>query len=226
MLRRLMLRNKNNMNKILESKKGLMCYSLVLFSAIILVFLLPNSETFAQKYTDDDSNTLLIATKDGTVTIRMHPEIAPRHVRRIKKLVRSGYYKGSTFHRVIPGVLVQTGDPSGVNKGSGKKIQAEFSRFKHTRGVVSMARYKGENTADDQFFIVLDKMPHLDGKYTIWGMVVAGMDFIEGVKEGDPKTGKVKNPDKVLGMWIASDAAIETEKRERKRKSDESKRKR
>jgi len=189
------------------------------------ILLLSNNVAFAQKYSDDDENTLLLTTKDGTVTIRMYPEIAPGHVRRIKQLVRSGHYKGITFHRVIPGAIVQTGDPSGVNKGTGKGIRAEFSSHKHERGTVSMARYKGNNSADDQFFFSLKEMPHLDGKYTIWGMVVAGMDLIDDVKEGDPQTGKVENPDKVIGVWIASDAARKNAKLERRRKSEESKKK-
>jgi len=199
--------------------------SLKIFTAIIAVFLLSISIASAQNYTDDDENTLLLTTKDGTLTIRMYPEIAPGHVRRIKQLVRSGYYKGIKFHRVIPGSIVQTGDPSGRNKGSGKKIRAEFSTHKHERGTVSMARYKGKNSADDQFFFSLKEMPHLDGKYTIWGMVIAGVDFLDDVKEGDKKTGAVEDPDKVVGIWVASDAARVNKKMERRRKSEESKKK-
>ncbi len=173
----------------------------------LLILALCAQNTQAQVYTDEDENAILLTTQYGTTVIRIFPHVAPKHVKRIKELVRSDHYKEAEFLRVIPAFMAQVGVPSNQNRGTGKKIRAEFSKHKHVRGTVSMARREGKHSADDQFFICFNSAPHLDGKYTIFGQVVAGMEFIDYVKAGDPETGTVENPTVIQNMWIASDAA-------------------
>ena len=154
-------------------------------------------------------NTLYVDLKDGRVTIRMRPDLAPKHVQRIKELTRQGFYDGLTFHRVIDGFMAQTGDPDGVGMGgSGVFIQAEFSGEKFVRGVVGMARSALDNSADSQFFIMLGDGRFLDGKYTMWGEVTDGMAAVDAIKKGNPAAnGKISGePDKILRMHIAADA--------------------
>ncbi len=153
-------------------------------------------------------NTLYLTLKDGRVVIEMRPDLAPRHVARIKELVREGFYDGLTFHRVIDGFMAQTGDPRGNGTGgSGVKIAAEFSDEPHTRGALSMARGQDLNSADSQFFIVLADARFLDGKYTFWGRVVSGMEFVDKIKLGSKtNNGTVTNPDMIVRMQMATDA--------------------
>src|SRR5690606_11517995 len=127
----------------------------------------------------------------------MRPEIAPNHVARIKELTRQGFYDGVPFHRVIEGFMAQTGDPTGTGTGgSGQKLDAEFSAAPHLRGTVSMARATNPNSADSQFFIVLEPAPHLDKLYTVWGEVVEGMEVVDRIRKGNPaRNGMVENPD-------------------------------
>ena len=155
----------------------------------------------------DLENTLYLELKDGRVVIRMHPELAPKHVKRIKELVREGFYDGVVFHRVIDGFMAQTGDPTGTGGGgSGKNIKAEFNKGHHVRGAVSMARAQNINSADSQFFIVFKAAPHLDGQYTYWGQVVEGMEHVDSIKKGDSMAnGKVDDPDKVITLRVAAD---------------------
>lgn len=152
-------------------------------------------------------NTLYLDLKDGRVVIEMRPDLAPKHVKRIKELTRQGFYDGAPFHRVIEGFMAQTGDPTGTGTGgSGQKIKAEFSREPHLRGVVSMARPGDVNGADSQFFIVLAASTYLDGQYTIWGRVTKGMEFVDNIKKGDKSdNGSVTNPDKIVRMQVAAD---------------------
>lgn len=152
-------------------------------------------------------NTLYMDLKYGRVVIEMRPDLAPKHVKRIKELVRQGFYDGVVFHRVIDGFMAQTGDPTGTGTGgSGQKIKAEFSREPHLRGAVSMARAADVNSADSQFFICLAAASHLDGQYTYWGRVTKGMEFIDMIKKGDSyNNGAVEDPDKVIKMQVASD---------------------
>ena len=157
----------------------------------------------------DPENTLYIDLKDNCrVVIEMRPDLAPETVAQIKALVRRGFYDGIVFHRVIDGFMAQTGDPKGDGTGgSGHKLKAEFSNEKHVRGVVSMARASDPNSADSQFFIMFGPAPSLDGKYTIWGKVVSGMEYIDQVKKGDSaRNGTVTNPDKIIKMQVAADA--------------------
>ena len=155
----------------------------------------------------EPENTLLMELKDGMVTIEMRPDLAPKHVARIKELVRLGFYDGLTFHRVIGGFMAQGGDPKGTGTGgSGQNIPAEFSDEPHVRGTLSMARSSDPDSADSQFFIVLASSRFLDGQYTVWGKVVKGMEFVGKIKRGNKSNnGAVDDPDKIIRMRVAAD---------------------
>ena len=151
----------------------------------------------------DLENTLYLDVPKGRVVIEMRPDLAPKHVARIKELVRKGFYDGIVFHRVIDGFMAQTGDPTGTGMGgSGQKLPAEFSKEKHVRGTASMARAQSPDSADSQFFICFAPAPFLDGKYTIWGKVTSGMEFIDAIAKGEPPA----KPDKIIKMQVAADA--------------------
>ena len=140
-------------------------------------------------------NTMLLETTQGRVSIEMRPDLAPRHVARIKQLVQEGFYDGVAFHRVIDGFMAQTGCPQGTGTGgSGQKLKAEFSKEKHMRGTVSMARAQNPDSADSQFFICFQDSPWLNDQYTIWGNVTEGMDNVDKIKRGEP----VANPDRII----------------------------
>ena len=155
----------------------------------------------------DPENTLLMDLKDGQVVIEMRPDLAPKHVARIKELVRQGFYDGLVFHRVIGGFMAQGGDPLGTGTGgSGQNIPAEFSDEPHVRGTLSMARSSDPNSADSQFFIVFARSRFLDGKYTVWGKVTEGMKHVGKIKRGDKdRNGAVDDPDKIIRMRVAAD---------------------
>ncbi len=155
----------------------------------------------------EPENTLFLDLRSGRVVIEMRPDLAPNHVARIKDLVRQGFYDGLAFHRVIAEFMAQTGDPRGDGTGgSGRKLKAEFSNERHLRGTVSMARSRQPDSADSQFFIVFAPVPHLDGKYTIWGRVIEGMEHVDEIKKGSPRRGgKVEAPDVIVKMRIAAD---------------------
>ena len=151
----------------------------------------------------DAENTLILETTKGTVSIAMRPDLAPGHVARIKELVRAGFYDGLTFHRVIDGFMAQTGCPHGTGTGgSGQKLKAEFSKEKHVRGTVSMARAQNPDSGDSQFFICFEESPWLNGQYTVWGKVIEGMDNVDKIKRGEP----VSDPDRIVSARLA-DAA-------------------
>jgi len=155
----------------------------------------------------DLENTLYLDAPKGRVTIELRPDIAPGHVARIKELVRSGFYDGLKFHRVIEGFMAQTGDPRGDGTGgSGKKLKAEFNSANFLRGTVGMARANDPDSGDSQFFICFEPAPFLDGKYTIWGQVTSGMEAIDAIKRGSGQSGSVSNPDQIVKMQIAADA--------------------
>ena len=141
---------------------------------------------------------------NGSVVIETLPNVAPKHVARIIELVKSGFYDGLTFHRVIDGFMAQTGCPLGNGTGgSGVKIPAEFSNEHFSRGTVGMARAFDINSADSQFFICFDDCVFLDGKYTVWGRVVSGMEHVDKIKRGDEfDNGHVENPDKIIKMEV------------------------
>jgi peptidylprolyl isomerase len=155
----------------------------------------------------DPENTLLLTLKDGVVTIEMRPDLAPRHVARIKELTRKGFYDGLVFHRVIEGFMAQTGDPKGDGSGgSGIKLPAEFTKQPFVRGTVGMARSQDPNSADSQFFICFAPAHFIDGQYTVWGQVIEGMQYVDNIKRGDERrNGQVTNPDRIVRMQVASD---------------------
>ena len=143
--------------------------------------------------------------KNGIVLIELRSDLAPKHVERISKLVKEKFYDGLYFHRVIPDFMAQGGDPLGNGTGgSGQNIDAEFSAEKHVRGTVSMARAQDPNSADSQFFICFTDASWLDGQYTIWGLVVEGMEHVDKIKKGDGSNGEVSNPDKIISMKLVS----------------------
>lgn len=150
----------------------------------------------------DKENTLYLDLEAGRVVIAMRPDVAPKHVARIKELVRQGFYDGIIFHRVIAGFMAQTGDPTGTGMGgSGKNIEAEFNNLPHMRGTVSMARAGDPNSADSQFFICFNRSAFLDGEYTAWGRVVSGMEFVDTIALGEPPA----EPSKIVRMQVAAD---------------------
>lgn len=150
-----------------------------------------------------DQQKLLLETTKGPVAIAFRPDLAPAHVARIKELVAEGFYDGVVFHRVIDGFMAQTGCPHGTGTGgSGKKLKAEFSKEKHVRGTVSMARAQNPDSGDSQFFICFAESPWLNGQYTVWGMVVEGMDNIDKIKRGEP----VADPDRIVSARLSEAA--------------------
>lgn len=154
----------------------------------------------------DAENSLLLKLKDGDVIIEMFPDVAPNHVTRIKELVRSNFYNGLKFHRVIEGFMAQTGCPHGTGTGgSGQKLKAEFNRTPHKRGTVSMARSMFPDSADSQFFICFADCPWLDGQYTVWGEVTSGMEFVDNIKKGNGPNGSVSNPDEIISLNVIAD---------------------
>jgi peptidylprolyl isomerase len=149
------------------------------------------------------SDTLVLDTTRGRVAIVMRPDLAPGHVARIKELVREGFYDGVAFHRVIDGFMAQTGCPQGTGTGgSGRKLKAEFSKEKHVRGTVSMARAQNPDSADSQFFICFTDAPWLNGQYTVWGKVTAGMENVDKIKRGEP----VADPDRIVSAKLEGEA--------------------
>jgi cyclophilin family peptidyl-prolyl cis-trans isomerase len=151
---------------------------------------------------------LQLELKDGTVTIQFLPDVAPQHVERIKQLVRRGFYDGTPFHRVIAGFMAPGGDPTGTGTGGARDLPdlpAEFTnKYRFLRGTCGMARSSSPNSANSQFFIMFAPAPSLDGQYTIWGKVVAGMDAVDKVKRGSGGGGVVQNPDKLIRARIVT----------------------
>ena len=154
---------------------------------------------------DSLENVLLLDLKDGRVTILLRPDLAPKHVERVKKLTREGFYNGIVFHRVIPSFMAQTGDPTGTGTGGSKypDLPAEFTnKARFERGTVGAARSSDPNSANSQFFIDFASATFLDGQYTIWGQVIDGMDAVDKIKPGEPPS----NPDKIVKLQVAADA--------------------
>ena len=165
-------------------------------------------EAFAQAA--DPANTLFIDLKDGRVTIRLRPDLAPKHVEQIKALVARKFYDGIVFHRVIAGFMAQTGDPKGNGTGGSDlpNIPAEFSQTPFKRGTLGMARSQSPNSANSQFFICFGDASFLNGQYTVFGEVTSGMDLVDKIKKGDPNNnGSVSAPDRMLKVRLASDPA-------------------
>lgn len=178
-----------------------------LFVALALAFVVVPAA--AQQAASDPQNTVYLDTKDGRITIRLRPDLAPKHVAQIKTLTKRGFYNGIVFHRVIEGFMAQTGDPTGTGTGKSDlpNIPAEFSKTPFKRGTVGMARSQDPNSANSQFFICYDGCGSLTGQYTIVGEVVSGMDVAEKIKKGNQAAnGQVSNPDKIVKMQLAADA--------------------
>ena len=155
----------------------------------------------------DAADQLTIELDDGPVVIQLRPDIAPQHVERIKTLAADGFYDGIVFHRVIPGFMAQTGDPTGTGTGGSDlpDLPAEFTNeamFK--RGTVGMARSADPNSANSQFFIMFDEASHLDGQYTIVGEVIEGMENVDEIKKGAAPNGLVEEPDSMLKVTVGS----------------------
>ena len=153
----------------------------------------------------EKDNLIHMELKTGRVVIELRPDLAPNHVARIKELTGEGFYDGIVFHRVIPGFMAQTGDPTGTGTGGSSKgnLKAEFSREAHVRGTCSMARSSNPNSANSQFFICFDESPWLNGQYTVWGRVIEGMEHIDAIKKGSSDdNGSVSNPDKIISMTL------------------------
>jgi len=174
---------------------------LAVFAALVLA-----SPAFAQALPAglDKNNAIVIDTNKGRVIIKLRPDLAPQHAERIKQLARDGYYNNVPFHRVIEGFMAQTGDGQRFNGTGGSKypnLPAEFSNVPFKRGIVGMARAGDPNSANSQFFIMFAEGSFLNGKYTVIGEVVSGMDVVDKIKRGEP----VQDPDKMLKVQVASD---------------------
>ena len=152
----------------------------------------------------DKQNAIVIDTTKGRIVIKLRPDIAPKHAERIKQLARDGYYNNVPFHRVIDGFMAQTGDGKNFNGTGGSKypnLAAEFSNVPFKRGIVGMARAASNDSANSQFFIMFAEGASLNGKYTVIGEVVSGMDVVDKIKRGEP----VADPDKMVKVQVASD---------------------
>ncbi|MGB8278142.1 MAG: peptidylprolyl isomerase [Methylovirgula sp.] len=149
----------------------------------------------------EPGNTLTLETTQGPVVIELRPDLAPNHVAHIKKLVSEKFYDGIVFHRVIEGFMAQTGCPHGTGTGGSKypNLKAEFNAEPHVRGTCSMARAQNPDSANSQFFICFADAPFLNGKYTVWGKVISGMENVDKIKRGEP----VKDPDKIISATLS-----------------------
>ncbi len=145
--------------------------------------------------------TLVLELTTGTVKIKLRPDLAPQHVARVKQLAGEGFYNGIIFHRVIPGFMAQTGDPTGTGMGGSKypDLPAEFTPTPFERGTVGAARSSSPNSANSQFFICFTHTPNLNGQYTVWGQVVDGMIAVDKIAKGEPPA----KPDKIVKAYIA-----------------------
>ncbi len=173
----------------------------------IVIFGLVSTKTMAK-------DLMILKLDYGEVEIELYPEKAPNHVKRFKELANSGKYDGVVFHRVIDGFMAQTGDVKFGNSkspnfnlslaGTGgsdlPNLKAEFTDIAHIRGILSAARSADPNSANSQFFICFDSAPHLDRQYSAFGKVIKGMEFIDKIKRGEPNSGAVSNPDKIISL--------------------------
>lgn len=152
---------------------------------------------------DPENILYLDLSTGGRVAIQMRPDKAPNHVERIKTLTRQGFYDGLIFHRVIEGFMAQGGDPTGTGQGGSKlpDLKPEFNDLPHVRGVAAMARAEAEDSANSQFYITFAPVFKLDGRYTVWGRVISGMEFVDAIERGEPPA----NPSKILKASIAAD---------------------
>jgi peptidylprolyl isomerase len=179
----------------------------ILTSLILIGFAMTLSTPEADAAPDPE-NVLVLEVESGEIVIEMLPDVAPKHVARIRELTRQGFYDGIVFHRVMEGFMAQTGDPTGTGRGgSGQNIDAEFSNEPFLRGTLGMARSSSPNSADSQFFITFDTAQFLDGQYTVWGRVIAGMENVDKIKKAPAgsRSGTVEDPDKIVRMRVKAD---------------------
>ena len=180
----------------------------LLIRFLILFFILTNNVTA-------EENIMILKLKDGDLKIELFEDIAPNHVKRIKKLAKEGKYDGVVFHRVIDGFMAQTGDvkfgnstsddfnlkSAGMGGSELPDLKEEFSDLPHERGTLSMARSQDPNSANSQFFICFKEASFLDRQYTVFGKVIEGMEFVDKIKKGDENNnGSVSNPDKIISF--------------------------
>lgn len=163
----------------------------------------PSNLAGALAQVSEENILLLDLSTGGRVKIVMRPDVAPKHVERIKTLVREGFYDGTLFHRVIENFMAQGGDPTATGQGGSKlpDLKAEFNDLPHVRGAVAMARAQSEDSANSQFYIVLMPVLRLDRTYTIWGRVVEGMKYVDAIEKGEPPD----SPSKIIKASIAAD---------------------
>ncbi len=146
------------------------------------------------------ARSLILDTSKGQIVIEFKPDLAPAHVARIAALAEAGFYDGIIFHRVIPGFMAQTGDPTGTGMGgSGEKLKAEFTDYEYVEGTVGMARSMSPDSADSQFFICFEGCGHLTGQYTVWGQVTRGMDAARKINAGEPPA----DPDQIIAATVS-----------------------
>jgi peptidylprolyl isomerase len=176
---------------------------ILLWSLSIMAVISIGSARAADK--SDPENTLYLDLKDGRVTIQLMPDIAPKHVERVKQLAREHFYDGLKWHRVIDGFMAQTGDPTGTGSGGSNypDLKAEFSQYQYKRGTIGAARTSDPDSANSQFFICFtdDGCSSLTGQYTVWGQVTDGMDAVDKIAKGEPPS----NPDKIVKVTVAAD---------------------
>jgi len=184
----------------LSSKLGLLLAAIFAFALSPAFAQTPAAAPAAP---DPENILVLDLSTGGRVTIQMYPTDAPAHIERIKTLTRQGFYNNVVFHRVIDGFMAQTGDPQGTGQGGSAlpDLKAEFNRIPHLRGTVSMARTNEPDTANSQFFICFQPRFSLDNKYTVFGRVTSGMQFVDAIARGEPPV----NPSKVIQASIAAD---------------------
>jgi peptidylprolyl isomerase len=172
-------------------------FSLALFASI--------TAALAQPKAPDPANTLVIELKTGRVLVRLRPDLAPKHVERVKQLAKEGFYDGLKFHRVINGFMAQTGDPTGTGRGGSNNpdLPAEFTKENYKRGTIGAARTANPNSANSQFFICFTDTGcrGLTGQYTVWGEVVEGMEHVDKLAKGEPPA----NPDVMQKVYLLAD---------------------
>ena len=178
------------------------------FFFIIFIFLINQSNA--------EENIMILKLKNGNVKIELFNEVAPKHVERVKNLIKEKKYDGVVFHRVIEGFMAQTGDVQFGNTNSPNfdlrragtggseypDLKAEFSNIPHVRGTLSMARSSSPNSANSQFFICFNDAPHLDRQYTVFGKVIEGMEFVDLIKKGEGSNGEVSKPDQIITITL------------------------
>ena len=197
------------MTLITRRRGALLGLASLIFAGLLGLFAVP-----AQAETGTPH--LILTLKDGDVDIQLMPEIAPLHVDRVIKLTNDGAYNGVVFHRVIEGFMAQTGDVkfgksdaatfdlsmAGMGGSDMPDVKAEFSPTHYDRGIVGAARSNDPDTFNSQFFITFADAGFLDGQYTVFGKVVSGMEFVDAIKKGDPQSGAVPDPDKIIAAKI------------------------